>query len=108
MPKSTTAGWSSPVARQAHNLKVVGSNPTPATTLEALASPVELKTLCLEGVHCRARQPQKDLVGLDRDQQPGGGNVAQTSGEAPGNLVRRTCHVEPETVLDVGDQLRRG
>ena len=27
----TLAGWSSPVARQAHNLKVVGSNPTPAT-----------------------------------------------------------------------------
>ena len=27
----TIAGWSSPVARQAHNLKVVGSNPTPAT-----------------------------------------------------------------------------
>jgi hypothetical protein len=27
------AGWSSPVARQAHNLKVVGSNPTPATIL---------------------------------------------------------------------------
>ena len=27
------AGWSSPVARQAHNLKVVGSNPTPATTM---------------------------------------------------------------------------
>src|SRR5262249_12302156 len=26
------AGWSSPVARQAHNLKVVGSNPTPTTT----------------------------------------------------------------------------
>ena len=25
------AGWSSPVARKAHNLKVVGSNPTPAT-----------------------------------------------------------------------------
>ncbi len=29
------AGWSSPVARQAHNLKVVGSNPTPATNLFA-------------------------------------------------------------------------
>src|SRR2546422_7006035 len=26
-----TAGWSSPVARWAHNPKVVGSNPTPAT-----------------------------------------------------------------------------
>ena len=25
------AGWSSPVARQAHNLKVAGSNPVPAT-----------------------------------------------------------------------------
>jgi hypothetical protein len=30
---SIGAGWSSPVARQAHNLKVVGSNPTPATKL---------------------------------------------------------------------------
>ncbi len=28
---STGAGWSSPVARQAHNLKVTGSNPVPAT-----------------------------------------------------------------------------
>ena len=27
----TVAGWSSPVARQAHNLKVTGSNPVPAT-----------------------------------------------------------------------------
>ena len=26
-----TAGWSSPVAREAHNLEVVGSNPAPAT-----------------------------------------------------------------------------
>ena len=30
--RNGAAGWSSPVARQAHNLKVVGSNPTPATT----------------------------------------------------------------------------
>ena len=29
------AGWSSPVARQAHNLKVVGSNPAPATNGKA-------------------------------------------------------------------------
>ena len=28
------AGWSSPVARQAHNLKVAGSNPAPATVPE--------------------------------------------------------------------------
>ena len=32
IPKHTSdAGWSSPVARQAHNLKVTGSNPVPAT-----------------------------------------------------------------------------
>ena len=30
------AGWSSQVARQAHNLKVVGSNPAPATNLYKL------------------------------------------------------------------------
>jgi hypothetical protein len=32
------AGWSSPVARQAHNLKVVGSNPTPATNVSEQAA----------------------------------------------------------------------
>ena len=31
------AGWSSPVARQAHNLKVVGSNPAPATNSKKAA-----------------------------------------------------------------------
>jgi hypothetical protein len=30
MPLSSVAGWSSLVARQAHNLKVAGSNPAPA------------------------------------------------------------------------------
>jgi hypothetical protein len=29
--KNTDAGWSSLVARRAHNPKVVGSNPAPAT-----------------------------------------------------------------------------
>ena len=31
------AGWSSPVARQAHNLKVIGSNPIPATKMKTPA-----------------------------------------------------------------------
>ena len=30
-PNHSDAGWSSPVARQAHNLKAAGSNPAPAT-----------------------------------------------------------------------------
>src|ERR1043166_4142706 len=34
------AGWSSLVARQAHNLKVAGSNPAPATNLLAAHAPV--------------------------------------------------------------------
>ena len=29
--KRNDAGWSSPVARKAHNLEAVGSNPAPAT-----------------------------------------------------------------------------
>ncbi len=32
------AGWSSLVARQAHNLKVLGSNPSPATKNKVLAT----------------------------------------------------------------------
>ncbi len=31
LSRNWNAGWSSPVARQAHNLKVAGSNPAPAT-----------------------------------------------------------------------------
>jgi hypothetical protein len=33
------AGWSSPVARQAHNLKVTGSNPVPATNTPHIVWP---------------------------------------------------------------------
>ena len=36
--RTSVAGWSSPVARQAHNLKVTGSNPVPATN-ETCKSP---------------------------------------------------------------------
>ena len=46
---SLTAGWSSLVARRAHNPKVVGSNPTPATNLRVKAQVRDL------GLHrCRA------------------------------------------------------
>jgi hypothetical protein len=36
--KHLNAGWSSPVARQAHNLKVVGSNPAPATNKNPISN----------------------------------------------------------------------
>lgn len=35
-PFKTEAGWSSLVARQAHNLKVKGSNPFPASNFSGL------------------------------------------------------------------------
>ena len=44
-----TAGWSSPVAREAHNLEVVGSNPAPATSLD---------------VQTRLRPGSKEKVGM--------------------------------------------
>src|SRR3954452_22822781 len=40
------AGWSSPVARQAHNLKVAGSNPAPATTPPSDASVQPVARAC--------------------------------------------------------------
>jgi hypothetical protein len=36
------AGWSSPVARQAHNLKVIGSNPIPATKIDAKSPAISI------------------------------------------------------------------
>src|SRR5215218_10715420 len=44
------AGWSSPVARQAHNLKVTGSNPVPATnhTQSPPAPPARRALACPE------------------------------------------------------------
>src|SRR5690348_12545391 len=54
-PPPQNAGWSSPVARQAHNLKVRGSNPLPATSLtERAASTTEAAFLLLEPTCNRA------------------------------------------------------
>ena len=72
---SDTAGWSSPVARQAHNLKVTGSNPVPATIFN-LHKPVRrnpggLFAICLhehedsgEGANVNARHPETGLTAL--------------------------------------------
>jgi hypothetical protein len=46
--KPLTAGWSSPVARQAHNLKVRGSNPLPATILPN-THPIQIAARQLNG-----------------------------------------------------------
>ncbi len=58
------AGWSSPVARQAHNLKVVGSNPTPATT-EALNSLdiINPPGACLAGLFVLCKHMVSGILG---------------------------------------------
>ena len=50
------AGWSSPVARQAHNLKVVGSNPTPAPNKPLKSSRISGVFLFL------ARKCREDII----------------------------------------------
>ena len=54
--KCFDAGWSSLVARQAHNLKVVGSNPTPATKksnkISMLCMSLIFKFTCFSRAHC--------------------------------------------------------
>ena len=57
--KHTTAGWSSPVARQAHNLKVVGSNPTPATKIMALSQRLSAILLSAPVLQANATQTRK-------------------------------------------------
>jgi hypothetical protein len=55
------AGWSSPVARQAHNLKVTGSNPVPATKFDAVVAAEKIKgrpfgaAFCLSEMSAEAR-----------------------------------------------------
>jgi hypothetical protein len=54
------AGWSSPVARQAHNLKVVGSNPTPATKPSKNGPPQAARSLLNNAERkSRTQQPAK-------------------------------------------------
>src|SRR3546814_12997331 len=54
------AGWSSPVARQAHNLKVAGSNPAPATNA------IKLKTPPLPPALSFTAKPTKTLTNRNR------------------------------------------
>src|SRR5271154_7508795 len=60
----TVAGWSSPVARQAHNLKAAGSNPAPATKSSPLDQGVSPAPtgffICAEPIPTRgASRPEK-------------------------------------------------
>ena len=44
------AGWSSPVARWAHNPKVAGSNPVPASNFSGDVAQLGEHLICIQGV----------------------------------------------------------
>ena len=52
------AGWSSPVARWAHNPKVAGSNPAPATKLEDLTFQISDLKMLIGGRSSAGRAPR--------------------------------------------------
>ena len=66
--QSEAAGWSSPVARQAHNLKVVGSNPTPATSVACSPSRPAVMGFLLSTLSAKipARSPRSSIVSSPR------------------------------------------
>src|SRR5579863_3171976 len=74
--RSLSAGWSSPVARQAHNLKVRGSNPLPATTLTcSSSSPVATGFLLWDASRCVSawnKMPINSLCGSSADRDSHG------------------------------------
>ena len=81
--QKSTAGWSSLVARQAHNLKVVGSNPTPATILSL---PLNYQVYVLQNGAGRL------YVGLSADvsrrlRQHNAGVSRWTRGKGPWSLI---------------------
>ena len=55
-PNHSDAGWSSPVARQAHNLKAAGSNPAPATKSK------KAPRIKMQGAFSRFKRPQPAMV----------------------------------------------
>ncbi len=80
------AGWSSPVARQAHNLKAAGSNPAPATNLNC-----EAERDASRGARSRPQSQHRRKLPphLDREGRASGSvgeGISRTSRSAP-----RTC-----------------
>ena len=54
-----TAGWSSSVARRAHNPKVGGSNPSPATKIETRTTDLVVRVFFCLLVECLKSLPGK-------------------------------------------------
>jgi hypothetical protein len=101
--RSTDAGWSSPVARQAHNLKAAGSNPAPATNLKR-----PMPASCKRGPNCPglptgaipSRAPLSSLNVIHQRQLAAGGERAHfgegATIEHARDRVARGDHDQPD------------
>jgi hypothetical protein len=84
------AGWSSPVARQAHNLKAAGSNPAPATKSKAPKTEMSPGLFCVQGGSSFGRGSPRSSLRL--------AEVSNSAGNLrAGSLLqriqgRRRCH----------------
>src|SRR5437899_732114 len=86
----SNAGWSSLVARQAHNLKVAGSNPAPATNL--------FQTAVAYRVYVIQNREGKFYIGLTDDvgrriNQHNMGGSRWTRGKGPWTLVWQSAEM---------------
>ena len=97
-----TAGWSSPVARQAHNLKVVGSNPTPATTTNKGSANRQSPFFMPPVITRETEAPGTEAPGIS-------GCALQIKGASgrSGNLADFVYHV-PKLVVLIIDYFSRG
>ena len=96
------AGWSSPVARQAHNLKAAGSNPAPATificSAKSSGPPAGAFSFGIPKASGsprapRALRPEASVLGHQHDRLD----------EAADELPRRTCVLRPQGVVQFLD-----
>ena len=101
-PADGDAGWSSPVARQAHNLKVAGSNPAPATNSSRLIEPVGPISISFQLVRPRPAVafpcvPQGNVLGCASRHRPcAAGSGCQGSQRA--RRERSVCGPGPRNI----------
>jgi hypothetical protein len=94
----TGAGWSSPVARQAHNLKVTGSNPVPATS--RASKPARPTRKLSTGEFPRAHNTvtlQAYEAALQLEEKSSG-KISRKAGNAGGQTIRQRGEIRSSSV----------
>ncbi len=99
---SPNAGWSSPVARQAHNLKAAGSNPAPATKFFDPTNKINaasntpsaggeaVSDLCPKNARCRASGNVRQVVNGQAERLEARITARLDEGFAPIRIQMRT------------------